>query len=303
MRRPARTAARAAVVAVTLTLALVAAEPAAAQSAGREARPARGDARSTPTDSTIARNAAGRPKLDGIWQAFVTANWDIRPHAAAPPTIAALGASGAALPGLGIVEGGAIPYLPAALAQQQRNYEQRLALDPEVKCFMPGVPRATYLPQPFQIFQRDDLVMITYQYANALRTVHLTDPGPAPTSFWMGWSRGHWDGDTLVVEVTNQKPDTWLDRAGNFHSEQLRVIERYTPMDPDHLWYEATLEDPKVYSRPWSIRFPLYRRIEPDARLLEFKCVPFAEEVMYGDLRKGAGAATSAADAPSANAE
>jgi hypothetical protein len=235
-----------------------------------------------------ASQPADVPKLDGIWQALVAANWDVRPHAADGPPIAALGAVGASPPGLGVVEGGEIPYLASALEQQQSNYEQRLALDPEVKCFLPGVPRATYMPQPFQIFQTDDLVMIAYQYANAVRTIHLGDPGPAPTSFWMGWSRGHWEGDTLVVEVTNQRADTWLDRAGNFHGADLRVVERYTPMGPNHLWYEATLEDPQTYSRPWTISFPLYRRMEPDAQLLEFKCVPFAEEVMYGDLRKGA---------------
>jgi len=241
-------------------------------------------------DAAIERTAAGRPKLDGIWQALVTANWDVRPHAAAPAPIAALGAAGAAPPGLGIVEGGAIPYLDGARDRQRQNYAERLALDPEVKCFMPGVPRATYMPHPLQIFQTDDVVMIAYQFANAVRTIHMHDRGPAPTSFWMGWSTGHWDGDTLVVEVTNQKADTWLDRAGNFHGAGLRVIERYTPMGPNHLWYEATLEDPEVYSRPWTISFPLYRRLEPNAQLLEFKCVPFAEEVMYGHLRKGAGA-------------
>jgi len=201
-----------------------------------------------------------------------------------------LGATGATPPGAGVIEGGEIPYLDWAKTKQAENYADRLGLDPEVKCFMPGVPRATYMPQPFQIFQTDELVTITYQYANAVRMVHLDDPGPAPTSFWMGWSVGHWEGDTLVVEVTKQKPDTWLDRAGNFHSAALRVVERYTPIDRDHLQYEATLEDPEVFSRPWKIEFPLYRRVEPNAQLLEFKCVPFAEEVMYGHLRKRAGA-------------
>ena len=198
-----------------------------------------------------------------------------------------LGAFQAEPPSLGIVEGGEIPYLPAALEQQKHNYANRFELDPERKCFMPGVPRATYLPQPFQIFQSGEHLMITYQFANAVREIHLKDPGPAPTSFWMGWSVGRWDGDTLVVSVTNQKPDTWLDRAGNFHSGELRVEERYTVMSPNHLLYEATLEDPKVYSRPWKISFPLYRRLETNAELLEFKCVPFAEEILYGHLRKG----------------
>jgi hypothetical protein len=271
----ARGVIRPAGLAIAAIACCVLAWPAAAQPAGGTA--------------AFERTPSGQPKLDGIWQALVTANWDVRPHAAAPPPLAALGALGATQPGSGIIEGDEIPYLEGALRQQRTNYEQRLALDPEVKCFMPGVPRATYLPQPFQIFQTGDQVVITYQYANAVRTIHLQDPGPAPTSFWMGWSRGHWEGDTLVVEVTNLKADTWLDRAGNFHSAALRVVERYTPMGPNHLWYEATLEDPQVYSRPWTIGFPLYRRVEPNAQLLEFKCVPFAEEVMYGHLRKGAG--------------
>jgi hypothetical protein len=235
----------------------------------------------------IRRMADGKPDLNGIWQALAPANYDVRPHAARPPALPVLGAIGAEPPSLGVVEGGEIPYLPAAAEQQAQNYANRLELDPERKCFMPGIPRATYMPQPFQIFQSGDHVMMAYQFANAVREIHLRDPGPAPTSFWMGWSVGRWEGDTLVVAVTNQKPDTWLDRAGNFHSEALRVEERYTPMGPDHLLYEATLEDPSVYARPWKISLPLYRRLETNAELLEFKCVPFAEEILYGHLRKG----------------
>jgi hypothetical protein len=234
----------------------------------------------------IGRTPSGHPKLDGIWQSLVTANQDIRAHVAMAGPVAALGAIGATPPGLGIVEGGEIPYQDWARQKQTENYVARNTLDPELKCFMPGVPRANYMPQPFQIFQTDALVMMTYQYADALRTIHLNDPGPAPTSFWMGWSIGHWEGDTLVVEVTKQKADTWLDRAGNFHSAALKVTERYTPIDRDHLMYEATLQDPEVYTRPWTISFPLYRRIEKDMQLLEFKCVPFAEELMYGHLRR-----------------
>lgn len=247
--------------------------------------PAANDAATT---SGIKRTPDGKPDLNGIWQALVPANFDIRPHDARPAPLAVLGASGAEPPNLGIVEGGEIPYLPEALAQQKKNFENRFELDPERKCFMPGIPRATYMPHPFQIFQSGDNVMFVYQFANAVRQVHMQDPGPAPTSFWMGWSVGRWDGDSLVVTVTNQKPDTWLDRAGNFHSEQLRVEERYTPISPYHMMYEATLEDPKVFSRPFKISFPLYRRVEQNAELLEFKCVPFAEEILYGHLRKGA---------------
>jgi hypothetical protein len=165
---------------------------------------------------------------------------------------------------------------------------------------MPGVPRATYMPHPFQIFQSEDYVMIAYQFANAVRTIHMNDPGPAPTSFWMGWSVGRWDGDTLVVEVTDQKADTWFDRAGNFHSAALRVTERYTPLGPNHIRYEATIEDPEVFTGPWSISLPLYRRVETNAEVLEFKCIPFAEEVLYGHLRKGAGEDEEAVEAPEA---
>jgi len=249
--------------------------------------PAAPPAAQSDSASGIERTADGKPDLNGIWQALVPANWDIRPHEARPAPLAMLGASGAEPPSLGIVEGGEIPYLPAALEQQRQNYANRFELDPERKCFMPGIPRATYMPQPFQLFQSGDNISIVYQFANAVRTIYMKDPGPAPTSFWMGWSVGRWEGDTLVVEVTNQKPETWLDRAGNFHSGELRVEERYTLMGPNHLLYEATLEDPKVFSRPWRISLPLYRRLEANAELLEFKCVPFAEEVLYGPLRKG----------------
>jgi hypothetical protein len=241
--------------------------------------------------TAIERAPDGAPRLDGIWQALVPANWDVRPHSARSGPLDALGARGAVPPGIGIVEGDEIPYRPWALEQQRRNQASQLAEDPEVKCFMPGVPRATYMPQPFQIFQTDEFVMIAYQYATAVRTVHLNDPGPAPTSFWMGWSVGRWDGDTLEVEVTNQKAETWFDRAGNFHSADVRVIERYTPLGPNHLQYEATIEDPSVFTRPWKMSFPLYRRVEERAELLEFKCIPFAEEVMYGHLRKPSEAA------------
>ena len=236
--------------------------------------------------TSIERAPDGRPKLDGVWQALVPANWDIRPHAAQAGPLAALGARGAVPPGTGIVEGGEIPYQPWAIEQQRANQTDQLAGDTEVKCFMPGVPRATYMPQPFQIFQTESFVMIAYQFANAVRTIYMSDPGPAPTSFWMGWSVGRWEGDTLVVEVTNQKAETWLDRAGNFHGGGLKVTERYTLLGPNHMEYEAMIEDAEVYTRPWTMRFPLYRRIETNAEMLEFKCIPFAEEVMYGHLRR-----------------
>ena len=249
-----------------------------------------------PAASGFPRTADGRPRLDGIWQAMTSAYWDLRPHAAAHSPVPELGAIGAAHPGPGIVEGNEIPYQEWAREKQAENYANRLELDPETKCYLPGVPRAVYMPQPFQIFQTDDYVMIAYQYAGAVRTIHMNDPGPAPAESWMGWSIGRWEGDTLVVDVTAQLADTWFDRAGNHHSDALRVVERYTPVGRDHIQYQATIEDPNVFTRPWNIALPLYRHIDAGARLMEFKCVEFAEEKMYGHLRKQAAAGEDTAD-------
>lgn len=232
------------------------------------------------------RTADGKPNLNGIWQAVNTANWDLQGHAAGPGTVAALGAIGAEPPGLGVVEGEEIPYLPAALQKKKDNFANRLKLDPEVKCYLPGVPRANYLPYPFQIVQSGKTILMTYEYAGAVRTIYMDNPGPAPIDSWMGWSAGHWEGDTLVVDVTGFNDSTWFDRAGNYHSDALHVVERYTPRSADVLMYEATIEDKKVFSKPWKISMPLYRHVEKNAQLLEFKCVEFAEELMYGPLRK-----------------
>ena len=149
---------------------------------------------------------------------------------------------------------------------------------------MPGVPRATYLPHPFQIVHTENQVFIAYEFASAARIIHMDSQPPSPAPSWMGWSIGHWEGDTLVVEVTDQTELTWFDRAGNFHSDALRVTERYTPITPNHLQYEALIEDPNVFTRPWTISMPLYRRMEPNAQLLEFKCVEFTELFMYEHL-------------------
>jgi hypothetical protein len=180
-----------------------------------------------------------------------------------------------------VVVGGQIPYLPAALVQRKKNRDQRWTADPEAKCYMPGVPRATYMAYPFQIVQGTDKIMLSYEFADAVRLVHMNDPGPAPADSWMGWSVGRWDGNTLVVDVTAQNADTWLDRSGNYHSASLHVVERYTLRSPDVLMYEATIEDPEVFSKPWTIRMPLYRRLDDGAQLMEFKCIPFSEHVLY----------------------
>jgi hypothetical protein len=232
------------------------------------------------------RTADGKPDLNGIWQALNTADWDLEGHAAAKGPVPELGAVFSVPPGLGVVEGNNIPYLPAAAAKKKKNQANWVKLDPEVKCYLPGVPRATYLPYPFQIVQSSQNVLIAYEYAGAVRVINMGAPTKAPGDSWMGWSNGHWEGETLVVDVTSLMEDTWFDHSGNFHSDALHVVERYTPRSADTLMYEATIEDPKVFSRPWKISMPLYRRVEKDAKLLEYKCVEFSEELLYGDLRK-----------------
>jgi hypothetical protein len=232
------------------------------------------------------RTADGKPNLNGIWQALDEANWDIEGHSAAPGRVLALGAEDAVVPGLGIVEGGPLPYLPAAAAKKKENFEKRLTGDPEIKCYLPGVPRAMYMPQPFQIVQSAKHVMMVFQYAGAVRTIYMDEHTEAPADSWMGWSNGHWEGETLVVDTTGFNDLSWFDRAGNFHSDALHVVERITPMSPDHLNYDATIEDQKVFSRPWKMSLPIYRRREKGARLLEFRCVEFVEDLIYGHLRK-----------------
>jgi hypothetical protein len=233
-----------------------------------------------------ARLPDGHPNLNGIWQAMNTANWDLQDHASSASPVVPTGAWMAEPGGPGVVEGGEIPYLPAAKAQKEKNAKDRMNLDPEVKCYLPGIPRANYMPYPFQIFQSDQALAFAYQYDGAFRNIYLKDPGPAPADSWMGQSYGKWEGDTLVIDVTGLDDRTWFDRAGDFHSDELHVVERFTPRGPDVLMYEATITDPKTFSRPWKISMPLYRHLEPNARLMEFKCVEFVEELMYGQYRK-----------------
>jgi hypothetical protein len=207
-----------------------------------------------------------------------------------------MGAWGAQPAGMGIVEGGAIPYKPEALKKKQDNFKNRMLVkitndphrfdtgDPELECFRPGVPRANYMPFPFQIFQNRDQILMVYEYKGAMRTIFMDKHQDAPVDSWMGWSNGRWEGDTLVVDVTGFNGHQWLDRAGNFFSDTAHVVERWTPRGRDHMMYEATIEDPAVYTRPWKISFPIYRRLEPNAQLLEFNCVPFVEEMLYTPL-------------------
>ncbi|HEX6993682.1 MAG TPA: hypothetical protein VF339_05990 [Gammaproteobacteria bacterium] len=229
----------------------------------------------------------GRPNLNGVWQAIGTAHWNLEGHSAeALPELWQLGAIGAIPAGRSVVVGGKIPYLPDALAQRERNRAGWPASDPEAKCYQPGIPRATYMPYPFRIVQGVGDILFAYEFASANRVVHMGEHVPSPIESYMGWSNGHWEGDTLVIEVTGFNGLTWFDRAGNHHSNQLRVTERYTPAGPNHIAYEATIEDPHTFSRPWTIRMPLYRRLDEHAQILEFKCVEFAEELLYGHLKK-----------------
>lgn len=249
----------------------------------------------------IPRTPAGKPDFNGIWQVLMNANDNLEPappkaaYQLVPgdfvpvpaPEVVAMGAAGAVPASYGVVEGGTIPYKPEALARRDENAANWLANDPELKCYMPGVPRANYMPHPFQIFQSESAFFIAYSFAGAVRNVFLSDPGEAPLDSWMGQSHGYWDGDTWVVEVTGLDDRTWFDRAGNHHSYQLKVTERYTLVSENVIEYEATMEDPQVFERPWTIKMPIYRRLEEGYELPQFKCVEFVEEMMYGKYRKG----------------
>lgn len=241
------------------------------------------------------RTKDGKPDLNGIWMSSGLANWNLEPHGPGPSVDPKLGSIYAIPPSVGFVVGGEIPYKPEARAKQQQNFAARAKEDPEAKCYMGGVPRANYMSYPFQIVQGGKDIMISYQYAGAVRIINMVKPQKAPADSWMGTSNGRWEGETLVVDVEALGDQSWLDRAGNHHSDQLKVQERWTMRGPDTLMYEARIEDPETFTRPWTIRVPLYRQVEDGAKLLEFKCVVFAEELLYGHLRKPAGAPTAPA--------
>jgi hypothetical protein len=234
--------------------------------------PGRAQGSSAP-GGALPRTADGKPDLNGIWQVMNTAHLNLEPHSAQRD-----------MPGgLGVVEGDTIPYLPEAAAKKKEHFANRAALDPLGKCFLPGVPRATYLPFPFQIAQTAKHIAIAYEFAHTMRIIYTDGtPHPGPLDFWMGDSRGRWEGDTLVVDTTHFNDRTWFDRAGNFHSEALHVIERYTLADGGRLInYEATIEDPKVFARPWKISMPIYRRAEKNLQLVDFDCVDFFWQELF----------------------
>jgi hypothetical protein len=228
----------------------------------------------------------GHPNLNGIWQAVNNADWNREAHPAELPKGPSwrLGAMGAIPAGESVVRDGKIPYLPGAIAQRDENRASWPEADPEAKCFMLGVPRVTYHNFPFQIFQGEGDLQMVYPFAGTTRIINMTDHSAPPVDTYMGKSDGAWEGDTLVVTTSGSNGLAWLDRAGNYASNRLKVTERFRLLGANHLWYEATLEDPSVYSEPWTIEMPLYRMIEDEAQLLEHKCVPFAEPLMYKDL-------------------
>ena len=244
------------------------------------------------------------PDLNGIWESLSTANWDILTHeATAGPHPEIMGEYSAGPPGQGIVEGNELPYRPEALEKKKKNFANRMTAvppgpyefvtgempptgEPELKCWMPGIPRMIYMPFPFQIVQTPDFVLMTTEYNVSSRIVRMNWKEEAPIDSFMGWARGRWEGETLVVDVTGFNDQTWLDRAGDFHSDALHVVERYTALSPYHLQYEATIDDPKVFTRPWKMSLILYRRVEKNMQLMEFKCQPFVEEMLFGKYNK-----------------
>ena len=237
---------------------LVAHTPGASSLSAQTATPKPAAARAT----TIPRTSSGRPNLQGIWQVRNRASYDLQDHVARHGMPA----------GKGVVEGNEIPYQPWALAKKAENFANRATRDPLASCFMPGVPRIMYMEWPFQIFQTPNHIAITFEWTQIYRLIYTNGSKPVVgIDFWMGDSRGRWEGDTLVVEVTNHNDKTWFDMAGNFHSEALRLIERYTLLNADTINYEVTITDPKVFTRPWKISMPLHRHTDV-TRLLEYQC-------------------------------
>ena len=217
----------------------------------------------------LPRTADGKPDLSGVWQAVTTANWNIQAHSAEKDVPA----------GLGVVEGDEIPYQAWAAVKKRENFANRATADPESKCYLPGVPRITYMPYPFQIFQTPNHVAMVYEYVHAVRRIFMDSPHPeGPIEWYMGDSRGRWEGDTLVVDVVHFTDETWFDRAGNFHSDALHVIERYSPVGANHINYDVTIDDPDVFTRPWKMSMPLYRRVDKGMRILDYECYAFGLE-------------------------
>lgn len=213
------------------------------------------------TKDNLPRLANGKPNFSGIWEATSAADYDLEPHSNRKD----------APPGLGIVEGGVIPYLPKALEQKKKNFERRNTDDPSLKGYSLGVPRSVYYPEPFQIFQREKDLFLVHQFGHSVRTIYTnnTDHPKDPNDWWLGDSRGKWDGDTLVVDAKNFNDRTWFDKAGNYHSDAMHVVERWKFLDVNTIEYKATIEDVNVFSKPWNISVILHRHREPNFQLIE----------------------------------
>ena len=252
------------------------------------AAPSLAHAQAAAKPAARAARIAGQPNMNGVWQAIGTADWNLEAHSAQKiEGFYQLGSLAAIPAGQSVVDGdGKIPYKPDALAKRDENRKKWPQGDPEVKCYLPGIPRATYMPYPFQIIQGGGDILFAYEYDSANREVYMSNHQQPPVDTWMGWSNGHWEGDTLVIETTGFNDLTWLDRSGNYHSGSMKVTEKLTLEGENTIRYSATIEDPEVFSRPWTISMPLYRRLEPNAQILEFKCVPFVEELLYKDLEQ-----------------
>tara|TARA_B100000214_G_scaffold372566_1_gene351066 strand:+ start:5027 stop:5854 length:828 start_codon:yes stop_codon:yes gene_type:complete len=251
------------------------------------------------SSAEIPMGPEGKPDLNGVWQVMNRANFNLEAHSASAslqlvdgpvvplphPDILALGSVGSIPAGLSVVEGGTIPYKRDALKIREDNKKNWLERDPEIKCYLPGVPRATYMPYAFQIFHSSKALFFAYEYAGATRNIFLEDPGPAPVDSWMGQSWGYWEDNTLVIEASGFNGQTWLDRSGNHHSDKLKVTERYTLINANLMEYEALIEDEETFTRPWKIKMNLYKKVGDDSQLQQFKCVEFVEELIYGEWR------------------
>jgi len=219
------------------------------------------------TGASIPRTADGKPNLQGIWQVRNRASYDLEGHVASRGMLA----------GTTVVQGGAIPYQPWAAEKRIANAASRQTADPVAGCHLPGVPRIMYMDFPFQIFQTPEHIAMTFEWSLVHRRIAMNGAPADGIDFWMGDSRGRWDGDTLVVDVTHHNDKTWFDMAGNFHSEALQLVERYTLMDADTINYEVTVTDPKVFTRPWTMAMR-FHRVTEEPRLLEYQCHSEDEE-------------------------
>jgi hypothetical protein len=218
------------------------------------------------------RAGDGKADIQGIWQAWNTASFNLEAHN---------GATGIRAGKSFVIDpaDGMIPYLPAARQKQQENFEKREKLDSMNHCYMTGVPRFTYIPYPFQIFQTAKYIQFISEYVHMVRTIYMQKQEHYPDlEFWNGDSRGHWEGDTLVVDVADFNDQTWFDASGNHHSNALKVIERYTRTGPDVMQYQATMTDPQTFSRPWTIRMDLHRDTDRYPTLLEYECHSYLED-------------------------